>query len=58
MLKLYYTLSSSEYSDESALCLSEYRRRKLRIVKAPVLRGQMISAELLLWKSDRKCSEK
>lgn len=55
MLKIYYTLPTCEYSDESELCLSEYRRKKLSIVKAPALRSQMIAAELLLNHAVKEC---
>ena len=54
MLKVYYTLSSRVFPDEGSLFLSEYRRKKLSSVKAPVLRGQMIAAELLLNRAVRE----
>ncbi len=48
MLKVYYTDTADQNRDPSRLPLSDYRMEKLRTVKAPLLRNQMISVELLL----------
>ena len=48
MLRIYYAQVPEVGAETSAFPLSEYRKRKLENVKAPLLRRQMLAAEQLL----------
>lgn len=57
MLRVYYTeLPEYVLLDEKNIPLSSYRRERLRKVKAPAVRRQMLCAELLLIQAVREWS--